>query len=340
MSVAIIAPPGAGSASRAKSALISPAACSSSGRWWSSSVLDGGLGGVGVDVQRGDHRRSPSRSGAATDRMPRVSCSSVSAQPRARTSRSSASRSARSGCQRGVQPRAGRLGQHRVDLLGGQRGQQHLAQRGLQGREPGADLHGQRHDLGHGDPGDVDDVGAVELGDRAGLAGPRGQPLQVRAGHLPQPHRADVGHAQLEHPRGEREAGAVGAHVAQLLQGEQDPPGGRAGQPGRGGHLGQRHGLRPGANAVITSSPRASASMKSGPVPARGMGPPSHGPREPLSRPATAAPECRTFNRLTAQRTVVRDCGLTGRPGATCQGGTRWPIRIRDRRWCCAAARC
>jgi len=47
---------------------------------------------------------SPSRSGTATDRIPGANCSSVSAQPRARTSRSTAARSAASGCQRGVMP--------------------------------------------------------------------------------------------------------------------------------------------------------------------------------------------------------------------------------------------
>jgi hypothetical protein len=52
---------------------------------------------------------SPSRKGAATDRMPAASCSSVSAQPRARTSRSAAARAlyarldgGHNGCVRGA----------------------------------------------------------------------------------------------------------------------------------------------------------------------------------------------------------------------------------------------
>ncbi len=121
-----------------------------------------------------------------------------------------------------------------------ERGQQHLALRADHGREPGADLDPERDDLRHRDPGDVDDVAAVELADRGRLAGDRDQVAHVRPGHLPQAERADVRHAELEHPRGQAEHVAVGADVPELGQREQDPPGRRPGQVAGGGDLGQR----------------------------------------------------------------------------------------------------
>ena len=66
------------------------------------------------------------------------------------------------------------------------------------------------------------------------------EPLHVRAGDVPQPLRPDVGDAELEHPRRERERAAVGPDVAQLRQRQQDPAGRRPGQPRRGGDLGER----------------------------------------------------------------------------------------------------
>ena len=113
-------------------------------------------------------RPAPSRSGAATERMPGASCSSVSAQPWARTSRSAASSSARSGCQRARDAGPARLGEHAGRARRRQPGEQHLARArsaGAGNRVPISTA--QRDDLRHGDPGDVDDVGAVELGDRA-----------------------------------------------------------------------------------------------------------------------------------------------------------------------------
>ena len=64
-----------------------------------------------------------------------------------------------------------RLGERGVEGVLVEGGEQHLALRGLRRREAGADLDAQRDDLGHRDPGDVDDVGAVELRHRRGLTG-------------------------------------------------------------------------------------------------------------------------------------------------------------------------
>ena len=227
--------------SRAKSALISPAACSSSGRWCSTRCSTGVSATCVFTFSAAITRPDPSRSGAATDRMPRASCSSVSAQPRARTSRSSASRSARSGCQRGTSPdRVGSASTAATSVGSSAASSTLPSEVGRAGnRVPICTTSAD--DLRHGHPGHVHDVRAVELGDRAGLAGAGGQPLQVRPGHLPDAHRAHVGHAQLEHPRGQRVAGAGAPDVAQLGQGEQDAPGGRAGQPGGRGHVGQGH---------------------------------------------------------------------------------------------------
>lgn len=145
-----------------------------------------------------------------------------------------------------LQARAAGLGEDPGRLVGRQRGQQDLAQGGGQCGEAGADLHGEGHDLGHGDPGYVDDVRAVELGDRAGLVRALHQPLQVRAGHVPQSRRADVGDAEVQDTRGQHETAGLLAYVAQLGQGEQDPACGRPGQPCRGRHVGQRHHRLPG----------------------------------------------------------------------------------------------
>ena len=87
----------------------------------------------------------------------------------------------------------------------GSAGEQHLAQRGLDGAGNLVPmLDPQRDDLRHGDPRDVDDVGPVELGDRASTrrCAPTSRSM-VRPGHVPQPERLHVGHAELEHPRGQ-----------------------------------------------------------------------------------------------------------------------------------------
>ncbi len=88
----------------AQSALIAPAAWISSGRCWPTSTSSGVSAACELTLSAAITVPSPSRSGTATDLMPGASCSSVSAQPRARTSRSAAPRSAASGCHRGVMP--------------------------------------------------------------------------------------------------------------------------------------------------------------------------------------------------------------------------------------------
>src|SRR5688500_208755 len=54
----------------------------------------------------------------------------------------------------------------------------------------------------------------------------------MRLGDLGQAETGEVGVAELEHARREREAPAVGAHVAEVGEREQEAPGGGAGEAG------------------------------------------------------------------------------------------------------------
>ena len=89
---------------------------------------------------------------------------------------------------------------------------------------------------------------------------------------------------------------------------------------------------RPARKAVTTSSPRARDSMKSGPLPGRGMATPSHD--EPVVDTSTRPRESGESHE-DDRRTDGRPVSQEAMPG--------WP-RIRqsrsDGRWCCAAARC
>ena len=186
-------------------------------------------------------RPSSSRSGAATERIPGASCSSVRAHPWARTSRSTASSSARSGCQRAGTP--ARLGSARTasSSSGARPASSTLPREVGRRREAGADAHRERDDLRDRDPGDVDDVRAVELRDRARLLGAAHERLHVRARDVPQAEGLHVGHAELQDPRRQGEGPVVGPHVAQRDERAQDAPCRRPREPGPPGHLGQRH---------------------------------------------------------------------------------------------------
>src|SRR5262249_10904352 len=96
----------------AQSALIAPAVCSSSGRYSPVSTSTGVSAACVFTFSEAITWPSPSRSGAATERIPAASSSSVSAHPRARTSRSVAARSSLPGRMRGVIP--DRLGSGRT----------------------------------------------------------------------------------------------------------------------------------------------------------------------------------------------------------------------------------
>ncbi len=188
-----------------------------------------------------------------------------------------------------------RDGEGRLELVGGEGGQQDLALGRLHRGEPGADLHAQRDDLGHRDPGDVDDVRAVQLGHRRGLAGGGDELLEVWAGDVPEPQRADVGHAQGQHLRREGERPAGGAHEAELLEGEQQPARGGPGEAGRGGDLGEGHAAVVGVEAGEDVEPPREGLHEVGPGAAPRHVPPScRAPRVLPQRPSTrSAPPAR-----------------------------------------------
>src|SRR5450631_3127913 len=139
------------------------------------------------------------------------------------------------------------LRQRRRQRLAVQRGEQHLALGRLQGREPRADDNPEGNDLRHRHTGDVDDVRAVQLGHRGGLAGLADELGQMRAGDVPQAERSHVGQAQPEHLRGEGEGAVRLPDKSELGQGQQEAPGGGPGQAGGLGDLGQAH---PGVTIV------------------------------------------------------------------------------------------
>ena len=91
-----------------------------------------------------------------------------------------------------------------------------------------------------GHAADVDDLVAVEHRHRARLAHLGGEPLEVRLGDLGQAQARQVRVAELEHARGERELLAVGAHVAEVGEREQEAARGGAGEAGAAGDVGER----------------------------------------------------------------------------------------------------
>ena len=127
-----------------------------------------------------------------------------------------------------------------VQLIGGQPGEQNPAHRGGVSGEPRADVDRDGHDARHRHAGDVHHVLVVEDRDRRRLADRGDQPLEVRLGDLGQRDAREVGVAQLEHPRAEREAAVVCMHVAEIREREQKAPRRGPCQPGLGCHLGER----------------------------------------------------------------------------------------------------
>ena len=119
-------------------------------------------------------------------------------------------------------------------------GRQHAAH----GRDPGrqAAAHGQvdGHDLVRGQAQDVDHVGAFQHRHGTGLARLLGHFLHVRQRQVPQRRGGQVGVAQLQDARREREPAVLDGDVAQVLQRQQDARAG-ARQAGHGRDFGQRH---------------------------------------------------------------------------------------------------
>ena len=112
-------------------------------------------------------RRAPARRpNGCRAPVPRRPAPSPARGPRV-SSRATSRRLARQERRQAGSARLGERGRQRRRL---ECGEQHLALRGVQRREPRADLHAQRDDLRYGDTGNVDDVRPVELRHRRRLA--------------------------------------------------------------------------------------------------------------------------------------------------------------------------
>ncbi|GCB44278.1 hypothetical protein SNL152K_1567 [Streptomyces sp. NL15-2K] len=107
-------------------------------------------------------------------------------------------------------------------------------------REAGADRDGRGHDAAGRDAGGVHDGVAVQDAQRRRLPYLRDELLQMRCGDLRQRDTGQVGVAELQHARGEAEEPAVGLHVAEVGEGEQEAASGRPGQVAGAGDLAQR----------------------------------------------------------------------------------------------------
>ena len=135
------------------------------------------------------------------------------------------------------------LGEVPVEFVIGQRREQHPPHRRGVGGEPGSHRDRDGHDALGGHAGHVDDLVTIENRDRRGLMQPGDEFLQVRRGHLRQRQPGQVGIAELEHPRPQRELPAVVADVTELDQGQQEPARRRPGQARRLGDLAQAQPL-------------------------------------------------------------------------------------------------
>src|SRR5205085_4247108 len=98
--------------------------------------------------------------------------------------------------------------------------EQDASERGGEGEVAGADVDRDREDAFGGSVGDVDDVGAVEDGERGRFAQLVGCGAQMRQRDLGQGEAGQVGAAEFEHAGAELELAAFDADVAEVDQGE------------------------------------------------------------------------------------------------------------------------
>ena len=178
--------------------------------------------------------------------MPRASCWSVSAQPRARTSRSSASRSLRSWASRaGSRPDRVGSASTGVELVGASARPAAPCRATSAGPGTGCRSAPTARRSSGPPPGRRRRCRSrrAARSSRTRRSSPTAR-SQVRAGDVPQPLRPDVRRAELEHARGEGVARArPRARSRARLERQQDPARGRPGQPGRGRHVAQRDRL-------------------------------------------------------------------------------------------------
>jgi hypothetical protein len=124
------------------------------------------------------------------------------------------------------------------------------------GGQARADAERDGHDPAGGDARHVDDVGEVQRGRGARLAGLLDEVLHKRLRDLPEVQRGQVRPPEREHARGQREPPAVGPDVAEALEREQDAARRRAGRSGEARDLAQRgRGVLPGEHLQHRQTP-------------------------------------------------------------------------------------
>ena len=127
-------------------------------------------------------------------------------------------------------------------LFGGEVGEQDTAHAGAVGGETAADVEVDGHDSADLGAGDVDDVFAVESGDREGLAESGRHALEDGLGGGGKGVRRSVSVGEGEHAGAEGVAGAVlCAGKAELGEGVEAAANGGAGEAGFDAELGDRH---------------------------------------------------------------------------------------------------
>jgi len=103
-------------------------------------------------------------------------------------------------------------------------GQQHPAHRGAERRQARADPERNGHHLMHGNALHVHDVVGIEHAERAGLIDAVCHLLHDGLRQHGDAERGEIAEAELEHARGERELPPLVAHVAEMGEGQQQPP--------------------------------------------------------------------------------------------------------------------
>ena len=108
----------------------------------------------------------------------------------------------------------------------------HAAERGVEGRQAAADRQRRRHDAARRDARHIDDLGALQDRAGAGFAEPLAQLFHQRQRAVDPVLRREIGEAEFEDARRQRERAAVLHDIAERGQRAQHAPRGRARQIG------------------------------------------------------------------------------------------------------------
>ena len=303
--------------SELKSALIRSTASSSGGTIRRLDVVDRRPAGMDRDVDGGDHRSGRRRARARPPTAGRARAPGRRSRSRARGRRRAPRRSSATSCTVGLRVRVQiEAGERLVEVVGAEPGKEDPTHRRGVGGKARADGDGDRHDPPpRRDTGDVHDALAVEHRHRRRLLHRGDERLHVRHRHLRQAHRGQVGEAEVEDARAQRELAAVVVHVAELDEREQEATSGGSGEPVRRlTSLSVSRGFSP-SKERITARPRSSDWTKSL-------------PRCSATVPVSSPPACeiRTIVRRASGPwgSVTSDAALS--PGG---GASRCPRRAR-----------